>query len=106
MRLDLRISQRDWKQLVQHFLRSFQARFAPETAAIGVLGLCERSDRREFLVAKLFLPVDGDLKIAHHGSVVLSASYVRRAHLHMRENKLAGIVIFHTHPNSDRFVSF
>jgi hypothetical protein len=106
MPLDLRISQPDWTQLRHHCRQSFRGRLAPETAAIGVLGLCDRFDRREFLLAKLFLPTDGDLKIAHHGNVVLSATYVRRAHLYMRENRLAGLVIFHTHPSSDWYVGF
>src|SRR6267143_1379487 len=106
MLLDLRVSQQHWTQLRRHFQHSFRSKTAPETAALGVLGLCRRSDRTEYLVAKLFWPADGDLKIAKHGRVELSSTYVRRAHLYMRENKLAGLVVFHTHPMSDRHVAF
>ncbi len=106
MRLDLRVSQQNWNQLRRHFQHSFRSKMAPETAALGALGLCKRSDRTEYLIARLFWPADGDLKIAEHGRVELSSTYVRRAHLYMRENKLAGLVVFHTHPMSDKHVSF
>src|SRR5260370_10478499 len=106
MQHDLRISQQDWKTLRQLFQRSFRSKAAPETAAIGALGFCERSNRKEFLVAKLFLPSGSDLKIARQGNVVLSSTYIRRAHLYMRENGLTGLIIFHTHPLSDSYVAF
>lgn len=105
MRLDLRNCQHDWRKLRRHFRHSFTSKLAPETAAL-VLGLCRRSDRTEYLVAKLFWPGGGDLKVADHGRVELSSAYVRRAHLYMRENRIEGLVVFHTHPMSDRSVSF
>lgn len=103
---NLRVTQTDWSRLRLHFQSSFREVGAPETGAIGVVGVSAVGDRREYLLAKVFWPQSGDLKIARDDSLVFDASYVRRAHLHMREHGLAGLVVFHTHPMADAHVQF
>src|SRR4051794_2337054 len=100
MRTDLRVTGADWLRLQDLFKVSFRPGRCPETGAIGVLGECRAGDRRELLLAGLCLPGPGDLKVAEHNHLVFSASYLRRAHLHMRAEGLAGLVLFHTHPGA------
>ncbi|MFN0012143.1 MAG: ThiF family adenylyltransferase [Phycisphaerales bacterium] len=95
----------DWRALRQHCRRSFAANDAPETGLLAVLGLSNGEPRR-FLIAKIFWPEDGDLKVAENQAVVFDAAYLRRAHLYMREHGLAGLAVFHTHPHADRTVDF
>lgn len=106
MLTDLRITEADNQRLQDLFKVSFRSGACPETGAIGVLGECRAGDRHEFLLAKLLLPGPGDFKIAEHGYLVFNASYLRRAHLEMRGEGLAGLVLFHTHPLADKEVAF
>jgi ThiF family len=106
MHLDLRMAEADWTSLRRHFARSFRVPRAAETGALAVLGERRTQSRQKFLVAKLLLPESGDLKIANSGEVVFDASYIRRVHLEMRRQKLAGIATFHTHPGADNRVGF
>lgn len=106
MRSDMRISEADWDSLRGHLASSFRSRGASETGALAILGECRTAAKHEFLVAKIFLPEPGDLKIASSGEVVFASSYIRRAHLEMRRQGLAGIAVFHTHPFADSDVGF
>lgn len=104
--IDLRMSETDITNLREHCDASFRGRNRKETGAIGILGECKTGKKHEFLLMKLLLPGPGDLKVAEVGEVVFDASFIRRAHLEMRAEKLAGLVFFHTHPMSDTDVAF
>jgi hypothetical protein len=106
MRTDLRVTKADWLRLQDLIKVSFRPGRCPETGAIGVIGECRAGERREFLLAGLCLPGPGDLKVAEHNHLVFCASYLRRAHLRMRAEGLAGLVLFHTHPGADEEVGF
>jgi hypothetical protein len=106
MRTDLRVAAADWLRLQDLFKVSFRPGRCPETGAIGVLGECRAGDRHEFLLAGLCLPGPGDLKVAEHNHLVFSSSYLRQAHLLMRAEGLAGLILFHTHPGADKEVGF
>ncbi|MGE3779530.1 MAG: ThiF family adenylyltransferase [Pirellulaceae bacterium] len=103
---DLRICEADWHSLRGHMASSFRGRGAAETGALAILGECRTPAKHELVMVKILLPQPGDLKIASSGEVVFASSYLRRAHLEMRRQKLAGIAVFHTHPLSDEHVSF
>ena len=104
--VDLRIAENDWSVLTRHFARSFRGPQSPETGAIAILGECKTPAKHEFVVSKVLMPGAGDLKRASSGEVVFDASYIRRAHLEMRKEGLAGIATFHTHPFADQQVAF
>src|SRR5579875_1021186 len=106
MPIDLRMTEASWHRLRELFKPSFRSGRCPETGAIGILGECRAGVRHEFLVVKLFEPGPGDLKIATHDHLIFDSSYIRRAHLEMRRNRLAGLVFFHTHPLADAEVGF
>src|SRR5260370_29222675 len=103
---DLRLTEADWQRLREVFKPSFRSGRCPETGAIGILGECRAGSKHEYLLAKLFLPGPGDLKVAGHDHLVFGSAYIRRAHLEMRAERLAGLIFFHTHPLADRGVSF
>src|SRR2546428_109275 len=104
MPINLRVARDDWAALCKHFGSSFRSRLGHETGAVGVLG--ESGGRtHEFLLAKVFWPEPGDLQMSR-GGLVFGATYLRRAHLAMRTEGLAGLVIFHTHPGATDHVSF
>ena len=103
---DLRMSERDWITLRKHLAGSFRSPKAPETGAIGVVGECRAGGRHEFTVARMLWPGPGDLKVAENRALVFDARYIRRSHLIMRSEGLAGLVMFHTHPMSDTPVGF
>ena len=105
MGTNLRATERDWQMLRKHFAPSFR-HGAPETGAIGLVGRSSQSGKDDFLLVKVFWPEVGDLKVATNQSLVFSPSYLRRAHLAMRTERLAGIIIFHTHPLADITVFF
>src|SRR5258708_4081353 len=106
MRTDLRVTEADFLRLQDLFKISFRAGRSPETGAIGVLGECRAGNKHEYLLAKLFLPEPGDLKVAEHNHLVFNSTYIRRAHLQMRAERLAGLVLFHTHPLASTDVAF
>jgi hypothetical protein len=106
MHTDLRMSEANYLQLQDLFKVSFRPGLCPETGAIGVLGESQYDSRQDYLLAKLLLPGPGDLKVAQHGHLVFNAAYIRRAHLQMRAEGLAGLVLFHTHPLADSEVAF
>lgn len=106
MRTDLRLTEADWSRLQHLFKVSFRAEHCPETGALGVLGECRAGSKHEFLLAKVFLPGPGDLKVAGHDHLVFDSSFIRRAHLEMRGAGLAGLVLFHTHPLAGNEVAF
>jgi hypothetical protein len=106
MRTDLRATEADYIRLQELFKVSFRSGRCPETGAIGILGECRAGNKHEFLLAKLFLPGPGDLKVAQHNHLVFDSSYIRRAHLEMRAEGLAGLVLFHTHPLANKEVAF
>ena len=103
---DLRLTQADSLRLHDVFKPSFRAGRCPETGAIGILGEFRAGNKHEFLLVKLVLPGPGDLKVAEHDELIFASSYIRRAHLEMRAEQLAGLVFFHTHPLADRMVRF
>jgi hypothetical protein len=106
MAIDLRVREADWNCLCDLFKVSFRTGHCPETGALGILGECRGSRKNELLLAKVFPPEPGDIKIASHDHLVFSSSYLRRAHLEMRREHLAGLVLFHTHPLANASVSF
>jgi hypothetical protein len=106
MHLDLRIAARDWARLRRHFQVSFGSDRSLETGALAVLGECRTNVKQEFIVAEVLLPEQSDLKYATNGALVFDASFIRRAHLAMRKQRLAGIATFHTHPGPSASVDF
>lgn len=106
MLTDLRVTEGDFLRLQEQFKVSFRSGRCPETGAIGILGECRAGSKHEFLLARLFLPGPGDLKVADHDHLVFNSSYIRRAHLMMRAEGLAGLVLFHTHPLANTDVAF
>ena len=106
MNCDLRIAEDDWKKLRKHFAKSFRSAGAPETGALAILGECRTPVKHEFIIAQILLPGPGDLKVATGGALVFDSAFLRRAHLAMREAKLAGIATFHTHPGAESRVGF
>jgi hypothetical protein len=100
------MSQRQWAQLRRHFSTSFRPGYPPEVGAIALLGVSRSLHRTDYLVAELLLPGAGDVRVATHGELVLDSRYLRRAHLAMRQRKLAGLAVFHTHPLADETVGF
>lgn len=103
---DLRMAERDWLEAQKQFKQSFRSAMAPETGMIGVVSTCVTATRFEYIVSRIFWPKPGDLKIARHGALVFDATYIRRAHLFMREKHLAGLIFFHTHPGAHDQVRF
>jgi hypothetical protein len=104
--VDLRVAEKDWVPLRQLLDSSFRQGFEKEAGALGILGECRTEGKREFIIVKIFPPGPGDIKYANSGALVFDSSYIRRAHLAMRSERLAGLVTFHTHPFSDRQVNF
>lgn len=103
---DLRITETDWIALRKHLAGSFRSPQAPEAGVIGVVGECRAGGRHEFTVARMLWPGPDDLKVAENRALVFDARYIRRAHLLMRSEGLAGLVMFHSHPMSDTLVGF
>jgi hypothetical protein len=104
MPINLRVAGDDWAALRKHFRPSFRSLMAHEIGAVGILGE-SRGRGHEFTLARVFWPEPGDVEMSR-GGIVFSASYLRRAHLTMRAEGLAGLVTFHTHPGADSHVSF
>lgn len=102
---DLRSTERDWNQLRRQFASSFRPAGA-ETGTIGLVSRCSANGEDELLLARMLWPQKGDLKVATNRSLVFDPSYIRRAHLEMRKERLAGLAVFHTHPLSDSTVGF
>jgi hypothetical protein len=103
---DLRLTEADALRLGELFKPSFRPGRCPETGVIGTLSECRAGGKHEFLLVKLFPPGPGDLKVAGHDQLVFDSAYIRRAHLEMRAQRLAGLVFFHTHPLADEEVDF
>lgn len=104
--VDLRMTEADSLRLRELFKPSFRSGLCPETGVIGILGECLAGGKREYLVVKLLVPGPGDFKIAGLDHLVFDSSYIRRAHLEMRSQRLAGLILFHTHPGADKEVRF
>lgn len=103
---DLRMTETDWIALRKHLAGSFRSPKSAEAGAIGVVGECRADDRHEFTVARMLWPGPDDLKVAENRALVFDARYIRRAHLLMRSEGLAGLVMSHSHPMSDTRVGF
>ncbi len=104
--VDLRLMEADHLRLRELFKVSFRPGRCPETGVIGILGECRAGGKHEFQVVKLLPPGPGDFKIAARDHLVFDSSYIRRAHLEMRSERLAGLILFHTHPGADQEVGF
>jgi hypothetical protein len=104
--VDLRMTAPDYQKLRDVFKPSFRHGRCPETGAVGILGESHAGSRHEFMLVKLLVPGPGDFKIAENAHLVFDSSYIRRAHLEMRSKHLAGLVLFHTHPNAGSNVGF
>jgi hypothetical protein len=102
---NLRVGEPDWARLRKLAAPSF-GRNRPEVGAIGLVGHVTVRGQKEFLLAKVLWPQLGDIKEARDHALVFNSSYIRRAHLEMRDKKLTGLAFFHTHPLADRSVSF
>lgn len=105
MSIDLRIAAATWERLWQLLSRSFRTRGAAETGAIGIVGFSGGS-QAAYTVSEMIWPEAGDLKTASNLALSFSGSYIRRAHLKMRQHGLAGLVLVHTHPFADDRVAF
>ncbi len=103
----LRISQQHNEQMRRLTAASFYdgIAFPPETGCILLLGRNEHPLRTTLLVADVLAPEEGDVEQTHNG-LVFASLYLRRALLRVRASKLAGFLTVHTHPMSDRHVSF
>lgn len=106
MTIDLRMTESMWESLWRQLSRSFRQPHADETGAIGIVGVMKCGSRTVYTVAEMIWPEAGDLQTVSDQSLSFSSSYVRRAHLRMRELGLIGLVFFHTHPFADEHVSF
>ena len=104
--VNLRIAQRHWEELRAHVSRSFRGSSREELGAIGLIGEVRTQSKCEVTVSKILMPGSGDIRFSSEGALIFDSSYIRRAHLEMRAEKLAGIVTFHTHPFSDERVAF
>ncbi len=104
--IDLRIAEGDWTRAKKQFLQSFRSTHGPETGMIGIVSTCSTEKRKEFIVTRLFWPGPGDLRTGRNGALIFDASYIRRAHIFMREKHLAGLIFLHTHPGADDHVDF
>ncbi len=105
MPTNLRLAGQDWAALRKHFQSSFRSSLGLEVGAVGILGESRGNGKYEFLLAKVIWPEPGDVEMRHDG-LVFRASYLRRAHLAMRSEGLAGLVTFHTHSGAGQYVSF
>jgi hypothetical protein len=106
MQCDLRMTFGHWQQLQKLFQRSFRSKASPEVGAIGILGRSRGRTKDEYLLADLLLPKPEDFTLASNRALTFSAGYIRRAHVASRQRKLAGIIMFHTHPLADDQVRF
>lgn len=111
MKIDLRLTQQDWQGLRKLFRPSFRPHrlgqpLPRETGAIGIVGEVRSGNKSELLVARILWPEDGDVRYSSDAGIVFDSTYLRRAHVEMRQRGLAGIVTFHTHPLSDERVGF
>ena len=102
---NLRISERDWLQVRRMAAPSFREG-AAEVGAVGLLGKSVTSGQKEFLVSRILWPRTGEVTEASNRALVFDAGYIRRAHLEMRKEKLAGLLFVHTHPLADENVGF
>lgn len=105
--LDLRMADADWRRLRSHCAPAFRGRRDTELGAIGLIAKRQvNGTLRELVVTKMLWPEDGDVISHPYTALTFSSRYMRRAHLMMREEKLAGVITFHTHPFSDTRVDF
>lgn len=105
MPIDLRAAAGDWAAILHQLQPSFRPR-APELGLIAAVGESRIGDKHEYLLAKLFQPEPGDIAESSEGFLRFSSRYIRRAHAYMRDHRLAGILMLHTHPLSDLQVGF
>jgi hypothetical protein len=105
--LNLRVSAADWDGLRKHCAPSFRGLRDTEFGTIGLLGKrVVDGSLKELIIARILWPERGDV-IAHpHCALTFSSRYLRRAHMAMREEGLAGLLTVHTHPMSDTNVGF
>lgn len=102
---ELRVAERDWRRLRDALDGSFRSEFGEERGALALLGESGSARRPAFLVADTLLPRPGEVR-ATAGSLIFDSTYLRRAHLRMRERRLAAIATVHTHPFADEEVAF
>jgi ThiF family len=104
---NLRMSEAGLKGLRKLCAPSFTGNRDREYGAIGLIGKRSVDDTlRELTVTEILWPHGGDV-VSHPGlALTFASTYLRRAHLAVREKGLAGIVTFHTHPFSDKEVGF
>jgi hypothetical protein len=102
---DLRISERDWRRLRGALDGSFRSEFHEERGALALLGENNDPIHPSYTVAEVLLPEAGEVR-STEGGIVFDSRYLRRVHLRLREERLAAIATFHTHPLSNLAVSF
>lgn len=108
MRLpNLRIAERDWKNIRKHCSPSFRG---AQNTEYGVIGLLARrsagSEDTDYLVAKILWPEAGEVIARPESMLKFTSQYLRRAHLEARRLGLAGLITIHTHPKADTEVGF
>jgi hypothetical protein len=106
MATNVRVTDTDWDRLRAHCARSFRSWSGNETGVIALLGESVTAKSQDLLVAELKLPAPGDIKVSTSGSLVFDAVYIRRAHVAMRQRRLAGLLFIHTHPHQDTLAAF
>ncbi|HWZ30762.1 MAG TPA: ThiF family adenylyltransferase [Bryobacteraceae bacterium] len=104
---NLRIRETDWVRLRKHCAPSFRGRKDTEIGAIGLLGKRAASGvLRELIVTQILWPEPGEVLAEPHSALTFTSRYLRRAHISMRKEGLAGLVTFHTHPLAGPEVGF
>jgi len=106
MGTNLRITDRHWDTLRKRCAASFRSWTSKETGAIALFGRSVTESSRDLLVSEILWPGPGDIKEAGTGNLVFDGSYIRRAHMLVRERRLAGLLFIHTHPHQDETASF
>jgi molybdopterin/thiamine biosynthesis adenylyltransferase len=104
--VNIRIAQADWEKLRAHCSPSFRGRRNTEYGAIGILGHSKGREKHSFLVSHILWPEEGEVKAEADTALTFTSSYLRRAHLMMRELKLTGLITIHTHPGAEKEVCF
>ena len=103
----LRIAEADWERLRRHCSPSFRGRQDTEHGAVGLLATRTMGGgKQEYLVTRILWPESSEVATDRHAPLTFASQYLRRAHLMVRKEGLAGIITFHTHPRSTDQVGF
>lgn len=107
--MNIRISEENFQKIKKVIAPSFFSGFdsPPETGCLLLVTRNNHPARPTLLVKEVLLPEEeGDIISQSNREIVFSSQYLRRALLKVRADNLAGILTLHTHPFSNREVSF